>query len=128
MPADPVGNATPNTADRSTFPGDWADLPLQRRCYIGKTGIFGTADFCKVRRRIHENFETVCNSGAQARIRAVNNSIVASRAEIDAILDLQTARWSNNAGIRDIRPIGVNFVPDARTTVRLCRDCAVIEN
>ena len=105
------------------FFGGRVDLPLQRRCYIGKAGILGTADICKIRWRIQENFETVCNSSAQARIHAVNNSIAVSRAEIDTVLDLQAARGNDNARIRDIRPIGNNLVLDARTTIRLRRDC-----
>ena len=126
MPADPVGNATPNTADRSTFPGTGLICHFSAGD-IGKAGLLGAADICKICRRIHEKFETVCNSSAQARIRAVNKSIAVSRAEIDPVLDLQAARGNDNAGIRDIRPIGNNLVLDARTTIRLRRDCAVID-
>ena len=123
MLADPVGNATPNTAERSTFPGGWADLPLQRWRDIGKPGIFGTANICKVRRRVHKKFETVRNSSAQTCICAVHKSIAVPRAEIDAVFDLQTARRHNKAGIRDVRSIGGDLVLGAWTTVRPC-NCA----
>jgi hypothetical protein len=47
-----------------------------------------------------------------------------SRAEIDAVLDLQTAGGYDKAGIRDIRLIGTDLVLDARTAVGLGGDCA----
>jgi hypothetical protein len=109
------------------FSRDWADLPLQRRRDIGKTGISRTVDTCKVCWRVDEKFETVCNACAQARICAVQKSIAVSRADIDAVLDLQTAGRHNNAGVRDVRSIGGNPVPDAWTTVCLRGDCAVID-
>jgi hypothetical protein len=124
MLADPVGNARPNTAERSTFPRDWADLPLQRRRDIGKTRILGTANICKVRRRVHKKFKTVRNSSTQTCICAVHKSIAVAHAEIDAVLDLQTARRYNKAGIRDVRSIGRDRVLGAWTTVRPCGDCA----
>jgi hypothetical protein len=42
------------------------------------------------------------NACAQARICAVHKSIAASRADIDAVLDLQTARGHNNTGVSSL--------------------------
>src|SRR5712672_2438093 len=107
MLADPVGNATPNTADRSTFPGTGLICHFSAGATSEKPEFFELPTFAKY-------------VGVSTR--------TSRQFVIDAVLDLQTARWSNNAGIRDIRPIVVNFVLDARTTVRLCRDYTVIDN
>jgi len=89
MRTDPVGNATPNTAERSTLP-ERADLPLQRRRNIGKTRIFRTTDICKVCWHVDGNLETVCNACAKARTCAVHKSIAVSRADVDAVLPAGT--------------------------------------
>jgi hypothetical protein len=57
------------------------------------------------------------NFCAKARICAIQKSIALSRADIDAVLDLQTSDGHNNAGVRDVRSIGGNLVPDDWTTV-----------
>src|SRR5216684_7903997 len=126
MLAEPVGNATPNTAERSTFLGIVLICHFTAGATSENPEPSRPRTFAKYVGRPQE-FETVCNACAQTCICAVHKPTAVSPTGINAVLDLQTARRHNNTGVHDVGSIGANLVLGRWTIVGLRADRAVID-
>src|SRR5713226_1409971 len=109
MLAEPVGNATPNTAERSTFPG----IVLICHFTAGATSENPEpsrprtfAKYVGTSTRIRDSLQCL-----RANVYcAVHKPTAVSPTGINAVLDLQTARRHNNTGVHDVGSIGANLV------------------
>ena len=72
----------------------------------------------KVARQIDKKFGAAGYTEANSRVRAIEEIRAVLDGRVDAILRLQAAIQSDNAGIGDIGPVGRNLVRALRTEIR----------